>query len=360
MSTPKHPFDAKKIPAHLKKHVQFHAIPINTSPSLPGAIANLWRSNSYHFQRFTDGEFMHSLSYFLANNQYDAILLDGLYAAPYLDLIRRMSHAPVILRTHNVEHEIWLRYAEELKNPLKRWYFRLQVERLAREEKDIATQMDGIIPISRLDEMFFRQHNLRARIATIPFALDLEKYPASSTANQSTPTVAHIGAMDWLPNQEGIKWFLQEVWPLVTKEVPAARFYLAGRNMPHWMEQYSKPGVHLAGEVDNAIEFMEQHSIIVVPLFSGSGLRIKILEAMALGKPVVATTLAAEAIGAEYGKEIWLADEAPAFANHVKALLQSQEQRNTTGRFAREKVQAHFNMHTLTQQFAEYLKKMTG
>ena len=137
----------------------------------------------------------------------------------------------------------------------------------------------------------------------------------------------HLGSMDWLPNQDGIRWLLDKVWPRVLAKFPDVRLHLAGRSMPQWMLESEHPNVDVVGEVDSAFDFIASHSIMVVPLHSGGGMRIKIVEGLALRKAIVSTTLGAAGIDYSNGDDIFIADSAEQFADCLNQLLSDSDLR---------------------------------
>ncbi|MCF8255091.1 MAG: glycosyltransferase family 4 protein, partial [Bacteroidia bacterium] len=140
--------------------------------------------------------------------------------------------------------------------------------------------------------------------------------------NMEIPSVFHLGSMDWMPNQEAMKWFIQEVWDKVNLEFPSLPFYLAGRNIPDSFFAYNQQkNVHVLGEIEDAIEFMNQKAIMIVPLFSGSGIRVKILEGMALGKCIISTDLGAQGIDITDGENILIANTAEEFVKKISYLV---------------------------------------
>ncbi|MGB0838766.1 MAG: glycosyltransferase family 4 protein, partial [Chitinophagales bacterium] len=135
-----------------------------------------------------------------------------------------------------------------------------------------------------------------------------------------------IGSMDWLPNLWGMQWFLKEVWTKLHNKYPNLKLYIAGRNMPEKFQAQKIPNVHIIGEVPDAIAYMRNHAIMIVPLFSGSGMRVKIIEALALGKPIVATTLAAEGIAYKDGQDLLVADNETAFVEKISHLIDNPQE----------------------------------
>jgi glycosyltransferase involved in cell wall biosynthesis len=129
--------------------------------------------------------------------------------------------------------------------------------------------------------------------------------------------------MDWIPNQEGIKWFLNDIWPAVSKEFPDLQLYLAGRNMPEWLKKMNASHIYVEGEIENAYHYMQSKSILVVPLLSGSGMRVKIIEGMACGNTVISTTIGAEGIMYTNDKNILIADTANEFIQQLRKCIES-------------------------------------
>ena len=175
-------------------------------------------------------------------------------------------------------------------------------------------QFDGIAAITEQDATFFRSSECRQPetggpipVEAIPFGIDPEQFPETNTEPEF-PSLFSIGAMDWIPNLEGICWFLEKVWPEIHRKYPSLQYYLAGRHMPGWLSEKRFPNIVVVGEVEDAKTFMHSKSILIVPLFSGSGIRIKIIEGMATGKPIISTTVGAEGINYTRDKNIFIAD----------------------------------------------------
>jgi glycosyltransferase involved in cell wall biosynthesis len=158
----------------------------------------------------------------------------------------------------------------------------------------------------------------------VPVGIDTENIKTGSSYVQNT--IYYIGALDWTPNQEGLLWFLENVWPHILKTCKNTILHIAGRNAPQWLiPKIAKHNVMFHGEVPNAYTFMQNAGIMIVPLLSGSGMRVKIIEGMAMGKAIVSTTIGAEGIDVENGKEILIADKPDDFAQKIISLLESAE-----------------------------------
>ena len=164
----------------------------------------------------------------------------------------------------------------------------------------------------------------------LPFGVDIDKFNPVFEVGDA-PTFYHIGSMNWMPNEEGIKWFLNNVWDKVLKRIPDAKLYLAGRNMPKWLKKTKKKNVIVVGEVPDAHQFVDEHNIAIVPLFSGSGMRIKIIESMALGKTVITTVVGAEGIQYSEFDDIIIADNEPKMVENICRLYKHPEEAEAKG-----------------------------
>jgi glycosyltransferase involved in cell wall biosynthesis len=181
-------------------------------------------------------------------------------------------------------------------------------------------EVSGIASISDEDRRRMLALGMKKPIRTIPFGINLADYPFESNAH-SELALFHLGAMDWGPNLEGILWFLKSIWPRVHEKYPDLKIYLAGRNMSDEIKHLNFPNVVVVGEVENAIQFMQSKAIMVVPLLSAGGIRVKIIEGLALGRAVISTTLGAEGLDCEDRKNIMLADRPEEWLKAVDELI---------------------------------------
>ena len=291
----------------------------------------------------------------LAENDFDFVILDQIYTGLYLKDIRSCTSVPVILRAHNIEYEIWDRTAKSSVG-LKRFYLTILANRIRRFELSLINRYDALVPITDRDAAHFAKFGNTRPCHVLPTGMELHEERQESKPVASV-TVAHLGALDWLPNENGIKWFISQVWPIIRRHRPGIEFHLAGRNAPEKFEAHiSAPGVVYHGEVADAKDFISKHDIFIVPLFSGSGMRIKLLDYMAAGKSIVTTTIGAEGIPIVGGHEAFIADQPEEFANHVITLAQSPGLRQTIGQNAREFVKTNFDNQVLIRQFTDFLK----
>ncbi|MEI6764952.1 MAG: glycosyltransferase family 4 protein [Bacteroidota bacterium] len=349
MSTPKYPVAADSVPDCVAGN--FHLVKVNNSVTITGAFANLFSSRSYHVTRFVSKRFEIELVKLLQSRNYDIVQLETIFVAPYIDIIRKYSTARIVLRAHNIEHLIWERIAKSTVNPVTRKYIRYLSGKLSRYELSVFKNVDAIAAISPQDEAFIKSLNIAKPLTLVPFGVSADNYQIPS-AEAEWPSLFHLGSMDWFPNQEGMRWFITQVWPLVQREYPEIKLYLAGRNMPKWLTRSSFPGVSVIGEVPDAAEFMASKGVMIVPLFSGSGVRIKIIEGMALAKPVISTTIGAEGINCSNGENIILADDPISFVREIRTLTQNREKATTLGLKARELILREHNADIASAKLA--------
>jgi glycosyltransferase involved in cell wall biosynthesis len=334
MSTWKHPVLIDQIPEDLRLRTQYDWVEVDTRIKVWPAFLNLFTKSSYNIERFISKEFGQALEAKLKQNTYDFILLESLYLTPYLNVIRKNSDAVVILRAHNIEHRIWERLAVSEKNILKKIYLNLLTKRLKRYETQVLPEVDGIAAITDADAAFFRVHSGAALVRVVPFGVMPDSY-IYTPQNERSISMCHLGSMNWMPNQEGIKWFLLKCWPGIHTVFPHLKLYLAGRNMPPWFSRNTWPNVEIVGEVDDSQNFISNHPVKVVPLLSGSGVRVKIIEAMALGRTVITTTTGAEGIRYTPGHNILIADTPIAFYEQIKFCVNDPAACAEIGRNAR-------------------------
>lgn len=355
MESDKHPADMAKLPADYREATHFEAVYVDLGVKpLEAAVAMLC-GESYHVRRFRSEAFAGRLRAVLEQEDFDVVHLESVFMTPYVPLIRRFSKAGVVLRAHNVEHVIWRRVAESTRRGLKRWYLKHLALTLRAYELEHVNDYDGVVCITRNDAEYFRSQGCRRPVTAIPFGVEPEEVPSVDVEPAS---LFHIGAMDWMPNRESVAWLLDEVWPVVHREVPQAHLYLAGRRMPRkWMDA-SIEGVTVVGEVPDAGHFIAGKQINVVPLLSGSGIRVKIIEAMAAGKAVVTTSVGASGIEFTDGENLLIADTPQQFAVCIKRLVEDQDYCRSVGEAAAHLVAEQYDVGSLTQKLLQFYNEI--
>ena len=329
------------IPDDYKKKTGIELIDVDLRVRPSKAFFNLFTKRSYHVERFISKEFNRRLSELLEKEHFDVVQLEMLYMAPYVETIRQHSKAMVVLRAHNVEHKIWERIAKETMFFLKRWYINHLASTLREYELSAIETVDGIAAITRKDAAFFRKYCSKP-VIDIPYGV----YPEEFTPKyeiEGKPKFYHIGSMNWMPNEEGIRWFIEEVLPKTVEKVPDFEYHLAGRNMPEWLKSLKNKHVDVIGEVPDAKAFVTDNNIAIVPLLSGSGIRIKIIESMALGKTVITTRVGAEGILYDEEVNVIIAENIAIMVEAIRNLNENPQTAVRIGQAARKLVEEQYD-----------------
>ena len=355
MNTSKHFVEPDIIRNFEKPNLAIMAVPVDTGIHPHKALYNLLFSKMpYNAVRFISSDFRKALTDLLKNINPDLIILENLYPAAYLKDIRELTNAQVVYRAHNVEYEIWRRTADKTKG-LRKWYLGILANRIKKFETDLINRYDFLVPITKRDARALDEMGNTKPSFVLPtgYIGEHTNYPTIVFNKQA---VAHLGALDWMPNQEGLIWFVDKVWPLLRKEIPELEFHLAGRNAPKWFEKrIIGTGIIYHGEIEDAENFLQTFPIHIVPLFSGSGMRIKIVEAMANGRVVVTTTIGTEGIDTQDKINILVADTPSSFSSTIVEAISDPVYCQEIGKNAFTFVVDKLNNEKLVTGFMQFL-----
>lgn len=351
MNTKKHYVPLDTLPEDYDHYKNIFEIAIDNSIKPIEAFKNLFSKDSYHVSRFVSDEFKTKLIELLQNEDFDVIQLETLYLAPYIDTIKKYSKAIITMRSHNIEYEIWERISANTSFLPKKWYLKYLTKKLKNYELDVLNSYDYLIAVSDRDLQKFKKLGYKNGAMASPIGLEMKNYV--TMPNKQENSICFIGALDWMPNREGLDWFLKNVWPNLSQQKPDLKFYVAGRNTPDELLNVNIPNVKIMGEVPDAVDFINRHTLMIVPLFSGSGMRVKILEGMALKKAIVTTTLGKEGIEAENGKHILVADTPQEFANAIVRALNDKNLQQTIGNNAFEFVKEYYDHSSIAEKLIE-------
>ncbi len=360
MNPMKAPGDMNRLSEDFIKTTGFESIVVDNRVKPFNALLNLFKKWSYFTERFQSRAFSVRLRQILKNEHFDVILLEHLYLCLYLNDIRAFSKARVVLREQNVENQLWHNYAEKVRNPLARFFYQTATRRLELFEKQMIQRVDGIVALSPVDAAYFRTNAPGTAVAEIPVCIDAKRLAFVDTEKQYEhfPVLYHLGSMDWKPNIEGMKWFVRKVVPLLKAKHPEILIYIAGKNMPHWFFSKSDKNLIVEGYVPDAVKFQEDKAILFVPLLNGSGIRVKILEGMALGKTIVATTTAARGIPVTDGDNILLADAPEAFADAINRCVVSEKFCRSMGQNARRFATENYDIGRIGENTVLFFNKI--
>ncbi|MBK7286503.1 MAG: glycosyltransferase [Flavobacteriales bacterium] len=341
------------IPDEYRERTRIEGVFVDTSLNVVDAFTDLVTADNYNISRFFSPDMDIRLIQLLSQEEFDIIHLESLFVTPYIPTLRRYSKARIVLRSHNLEHVIQERIAKGERNILKKPYRKFLARQLKEYEREVLKQVDGVAAITDADAQHMREHGCETPIITVPFGIDPGDYEAPMPPGR--PIFFHLGSMDWMPNEEGIRWLLRTVWPRVIKKHPEAKLHLAGNRMPKDMIRARLPGTTVVGRVPDANRYIAQRHVMLVPLFSAGGMRVKIIEGMAMGKCVISTTIGAEGIDHTPGKNILIADTAAAFTDQIDKVLAEPQLADAIGKEAWKLVRArHTNSDIIKELVAFY------
>jgi len=283
---------------------------------------------------------------------FNAVQIESIHMAPYLKIIRQQTPAAtVVLDWHNVESELIRQYAASTTNPVKKFIAARTSTLLYQMEQEALKSFSAHTVVSELERDKLVKRAPQARVHVIPNGVDTAAFAHHGTAAASR-TLLFVGSMDYHANSEAVLWFCHEIWPQIAAEFPSLNFKIVGRNPPQSVKDLASDRIIVTGTVDNVQPYYHEAFSVLVPLRVGGGTRLKILEAMAAGVPVISTRLGAEGIAAEDGKQILLAETPAEIAAAVRSLLRDPGLTSSLRDSARTLVETQYDWRILGQKLA--------
>lgn len=353
INTPKHFQDLERTKEIYPSAVSVSQVNVDTKVTAMGAFKSLLNSTSYNVERF-DAEAAHEqITQILKQKSFDIVHFETMFMTPYLETVRKYSQAKCILRMHNVEHQIWQKLAVSTGSFLKRGYLQHLAKKLKQYEERNLTLFDGILPISEQDASWVNK-NSGQNVLTLPMGIDVIEKPMLSSGSH----FFHIGSMEWKPNIQGCQYLVENIWPKVLAKSPDIHLHLAGKAMDNSFNHWRTDNVHLHGEVPDAKAFMQEYNCMIIPLKSASGLRIKALEAMSLGKPIISTSLGMSGISIQKGKNCLIADSEEEMVQHIVKIASDQNLYHKLASNSHTFVSEHFSKDKMHQNLINYYEKI--
>lgn len=329
---------------------------VDNPVSYSGLVYNLlFSSKPYNAMRFIDSRFNRELAGMLKKNHYDIVQLEGLFILPFTRMIRTHTDAKIVYRAHNIEHKIWESYYRRQKSGVRKWYSGLLYRRMKRFEQDCINLYDLLVTFTNADlKKLNSMGNVKAAHIA-PFGMYPGEFPASGFEPDGDFCLQYIGALDWMPNIDSLDWFIERVWSVIKKKYPGLIFRVAGRNAkPRYIKKLAGAGIEFCGEIENSREFLSKPGIFIAPLFAGSGIRVKIIEAMFMQKPIITTSFALSGIPACHGNDILVANEEFSFVDSIEKLLAEREFAGRLGANARELALRKFDNRMIMGAIVEF------
>jgi polysaccharide biosynthesis protein PslH len=358
MNTSKHYSREGNINIGIRGFNKIREVAVDNSVNYLHLISSLlFSSLPYNAQRFIHKGFSTALREMLRETHYDVIQLEGLYLSPYVQEIRRNSRAKIAYRAHNIEHLIWESYVESTKKICRKVYLRCLKTKIRKFEQGFINQYDLLATFTDADlDKLNSMGNCKPAVV-IPFGMYPDEFTEGTHYATNDFHLLYIGALDWLPNIDSLEWFIEKVWVRIKKKHPGLRFKVAGRNAKAGLAaKIRREGIDFIGEVASSKDYLSQDGIVIVPLFSGSGIRVKIIEAFFMRKPVIATTFAVSGIPVEDGVNILLSDNAEEFIDNIERLLTDRNYAASLGLRAGELSSGFFNNKLLTGELSAFYK----
>ncbi|MFY0643145.1 MAG: glycosyltransferase family 4 protein [Bacteroidia bacterium] len=350
----KHHTDIAAAEKELSKYAKLLIHPIDTDLKVTEAFKNLFANSSYNVDRFENESFKVELSQLLDKFQFDVVQLEGTYAGPYVETIRSKHSGLLSLRMHNAEYEIWERLASSSKNPLKKEYLNLLSKRLKQYEKGLIQKVDALVPVTQNDLDKFTNWNSNVPSMVAPAGIDLNYWkfnPSHGIYNWY-----HLGSLEWHANKEAVQWFLQEIFPELSSKYEKLRFHIAGKGLKSDEFQTTEQ-IHVMDYVEDAIEFVQELDVCLVPLLSGSGIRLKILEAMAAGKLVISTTIGAQGIECKHKEHLLIANNLDEFKSAVEYMINEPSQIKEMVQNAKALIEHKYSISAVAEQLIEFYEE---
>lgn len=313
-------------------------------------LSNLASPLPYAIAKYRSPAMRHEIERVVRDSSPDLLVCD--FLAPSQNVPDNLPLRTVLFQ-HNVEAAIWARHASVQANPVARAYFRSQWRRMESLESRECRRFDHVVAVSAADAMAMTRDYGVASVSDVPTGVDTEFFRPSGTITREPFDLVFTGSMDWMPNEDGIRWFIESVLPRIHQRLPQVTLTVVGRNPPSAIRLLAERDarVRITGTVPDVRPFLERAAMSIVPLRVGGGTRLKIFEAMAMERPVVSTTIGAEGLDVENGRHVVLADEANAFADAVVGLLSDPARAGSLGQAGAAHVREHYGWERAAEAF---------
>ncbi len=335
-----------------------YRVPKRDSAQFLVALACSWASSyPVDLWKWRAASVRHLIAQLMAGGRFDVVVADFLFAVPN---VPRVDGTPVVFFAHNVEHMIWRRLADLETNRIRRAVLDLEWRKVRRAEARACDAAHLTIAVSDPDRDLLRRAAPRARVAVTPTGVDLDYFRPEPERERPNHLV-FAGSMDWFPNEDAMTWFIDAVLPVVRRDHPSVGLTIVGRNPSHALcARASSAGVRVTGTVDDVRPYVAEGSVFVVPLRVAGGTRLKIFEALAMGKAVVSTSIGAEGLGLEPGRHLVIADGRDELARAIGTLLASPERRALVANEGRRLVERRYGWPAVARVFESHLMEVVN
>ncbi len=332
-------------------HTIHTAAPESTFAQVIDYVLRLPSAAPYAVRKFTDPKVTQEIARRFAGG-VDVAVCDFLSASLNFP---HFPSRPVVLFQHNVEAILWQRLAKTEKGTLRKFSYKIEARKMAAYETKTLRKCGHVIAVSDNDRDEMLKLAPGCSITVVPTGVDVEKYAVAPSASADPPIIVFTGSMDWEPNIDAMEYFCREIWPGVLAEFPRARFQIVGRTPHPRVQRLKSASVEVTGTVLSVAEYLRTATVVVVPLRIGGGTRLKIYEAMAMGKALVSTSVGAEGLDVTSGRDVILADDAQSFAAAILQLLRDHAVRQSFETNAADTA-ARYDWSQIARRFADVLE----
>jgi polysaccharide biosynthesis protein PslH len=322
------------------------------------AFSNLFGSMPFNIERFISEKFSAKLKEILQEQSFDIIQFEGTYVAWYIKVVREFSSCPVVMRSHNIEHIIWQRLSVNEKNPLKRIYFKMLAKRLEKFEAEYYKKFDAVASITFEDTERLSAMGVKGLHRIIPAGVILDKFRINPKIRKEPFSLFILSALEWIPNQEALFWFIKYIWPGLIEKMPHLKLHIAGKGTPLHFFELKVKNMFIHGYVEDASSFMQQYDLMLVPLLSGGGMRLKIIEGMSLGKCIVSSAVGAEGIEYTEGKDIIICNKPEEWIKSILDYFHEPEKFSMVEGNAHKLIEEIYENKIVTKQYAELYSEL--
>ncbi len=343
----------------LSKYESYKLIPLDTNLSPLDLLKSAWSKEGV-LSRFDSSEMRRELVYHLQNYEYDMVLLESTFLMGYIDDVRKYSDAKVILRSHNVEDRIWSRVADNhSKYSVQRAYYRRYAQVLHKLEMEVPHVSDAIITVSDLDTEFYQKENPDTPAITVPLSINAEWHQQIKNSENPFPEMSFIGSLDWRPNIEGLTHFILHILPKIKSRIPDFKLHIAGKNASPGLEElFQNEGIVYHGYVKSSTDFILDYDAALVPLYSGSGIRIKILQSFSLGRAVISTPIGIEGIHATPDRDYLVARTDEEMVDQIEKLFSEKGLIPKLSESGLQFIEEHHSRDMLRNRLKQFLLRL--
>jgi sugar transferase (PEP-CTERM/EpsH1 system associated) len=315
---------------------------------------NMTSSLPYAIRKYQSAEMTRAVSEATSNATFDVVICD--FLAPAINLPLDLK-TPVVLFQHNVEAEIWRRHYEVQQNAARKLYLYWQWRKMQRFEREACRRVDSVIAVSETDARMIERDYGVAKVHDIPTGVDVDFFRPVNGGNARPNSLVFTGSMDWLPNEDAINYFTQQILPLIKESIPDVSFTVVGRNPSSRLSELSErePSIKVTGRVDDVRPYLDAAAAYIVPLRIGGGTRLKIYEALAMEKPTISTTIGAEGLHINDGEDLLLADTPADFADAVIRVLREPALARQLGVKGAQTVRERYGWNKVATEFLNHL-----